>query len=293
MRKRVHIALAVVLVILAGVITWQVLRLPEPDPIIDGRPLRLWVENYVYGSDEAERFLETAGTNANPTLLHSLRQSGEAERVLEKAGTNANPTLLRMLRQKDSPLKRKVMELLQKQHVVKVHYTPAEWRNRVAYFAFKRLGELSTGAEMAIPKLIEIYEMEISPFSQQCTAGSLGAFGPAAKSAIPALVRGLADSNAFVRCTTLMELAHIHSEPELVVPALTKALSDPHPEVRLYACMALVDVASSGLLHSGEGKQAVPALVKALNDSQPYVRHYATNALNWIDPEAAANAGVK
>jgi HEAT repeat protein len=230
---------------------------------------------------------------ANPTVLHTLRQSEEAERVLEKAGTNAIPTLLRMLRQKDSPLKRKVMELLQKQHVVKIHYTPDKWRNQTAAFAFKRLGELGTGAELAVPKLIEIYEMKISPFSQQCTAGSLGAFGPAAKSAIPALVRGLTDSNSFVRSDTLLGLARIHSEPELVVPALTKALNDPHPDVRLTACMALVEVASSGLLHSGEGKQAVPALVKALNDSQSYVRNYATNALNWIDPEAAAKAGMK
>ena len=100
------------------------------------------------------------------------------------------------------------------------------------------------------------------------------------------LLRGLADTNLLVRCDTLNGLAHIRSEPELVVPALTKALNDPVPKVRVFACMALSQQAE-------EAKPAAPALVKALSDSDSSVRGLAANPLKAIDPEAAAKAGLK
>jgi HEAT repeat protein len=216
----------------------------------------------------------------------SPESTKEADKALSKAGTNAIPVLLRMLREKESPVKRQIMRLLQRQRVVKIHYTPAERRNQAAYFAFLRLGKSGTGAELAVPQLIEIYEERISPFSRQCAATSLGAYGPAARSAIPVLLRGLSDTNVLVRCDTLNGLAHIRSEPEVVVPALAKALNDPVPKVRLFACMALSQQAA-------EAKPAASALVKALNDSDSSVRGMAADALRAIDPEAAARVGVK
>jgi C-terminal processing protease CtpA/Prc len=53
MRKRVHIALAVLLVILAGVSGWQVLRLREP--VYQGKPLRVWLNSFDRGSHTQER----------------------------------------------------------------------------------------------------------------------------------------------------------------------------------------------------------------------------------------------
>ena len=44
MQKRVYIALAVLLVMLAGVIAWQVLHLREP--IYQGKRLSSWLEAY-------------------------------------------------------------------------------------------------------------------------------------------------------------------------------------------------------------------------------------------------------
>ncbi|MGO8928675.1 MAG: hypothetical protein ACLQU3_17540, partial [Limisphaerales bacterium] len=43
MQKRVHIALAVLLVMLVGVIAWQVLRLREREPVYQGKPLSVWL----------------------------------------------------------------------------------------------------------------------------------------------------------------------------------------------------------------------------------------------------------
>jgi len=55
MRKRVHIALAVVLVMLAGLITWQGLRKPEPkrEPVYHGKGLRAWLNEYLTGDVQA------------------------------------------------------------------------------------------------------------------------------------------------------------------------------------------------------------------------------------------------
>jgi hypothetical protein len=53
MRKRVYIALAVVLIILAGVITWQALHLrereTEREPVYQGKGLRVWLIEFVKG----------------------------------------------------------------------------------------------------------------------------------------------------------------------------------------------------------------------------------------------------
>jgi C-terminal processing protease CtpA/Prc len=53
MRKRVQIALAVLLVILAGVIGWQVLRLREP--VYHGQCLSVWLKSFDVGSHAQER----------------------------------------------------------------------------------------------------------------------------------------------------------------------------------------------------------------------------------------------
>ena len=78
MRKRVHVALAVLLVAIAGATAWPILR--ERGPVYQGKRLSHWLANDD-GSLEAER---------------------NAQRAVVEAGTNAVPTLLRMLRHSDS-----------------------------------------------------------------------------------------------------------------------------------------------------------------------------------------------
>jgi HEAT repeat protein len=278
MRKRVQLALASLFLAVLAVAGWEILRPRELNPIVDGKPLASWLDYYVSRQSEVQREM--------------------ADQALDKAGTNAIPTLLWMLRQRDSSFKHKVMELVQRQHFIKVHYIPAERRNQAAYFAFLKLG---ARAEAAVPALIEIYELKLSPFSRQATARSLGHIGPAAKRAIPVLLRGMADTNTLVRCDTLLALADFHAEPELVVPALTNALNDPDGKVRLFACMALGDVGRAGspdVAKVGNPseewvRQTVAGLVKSLSDPDPSVRGQATLALRQIDPEAAAKAGVQ
>jgi HEAT repeat protein len=262
MSKRLRIAALLVPVLAA--LTWLLLPLKESEPIVDGKPLSNWVNYYTTARSEA--------------------QSKMADQALDKVGTNAIPTLLRMLRRTDSPFKRKVMDLLGKQHFIRVSYIPAERQNQAAYFAFLRLG---TNADVAVPALMEIYERGFSPFSRQCAAGSLRPLGPAANAAIPLLQRGLADTNTLVRCDTLLALSSL--QPELVISTLTNALTDPDAKVRGFACQALP------LLGRGPGavrawnpdgtwaKQAVAALARATNDPDHMVRGQALMAFQQLE----------
>jgi hypothetical protein len=116
MRKRVQIALAVLLVVIAGVGVWQGLR--EREPVYQGKPLSSWL-------------IAVYSTTGTPEA-----QEEQANAAVRQVGTNVLPTLLRMLRAKDSPLKVKLMALADKQHVIKISYTPALRWNAATAGAF-------------------------------------------------------------------------------------------------------------------------------------------------------------
>jgi hypothetical protein len=248
MKKRVQIAFGVLFLTVFGFVAWQVLVTRE-EPIINGQPLRFWLENYTF-------------------------VSAEFDRAVQKAGTNAIPTLLRMLKQRDSPLKVRAMALAQQQDFVKIPFFPDKEQNAKGYQAFLKLG---VAAKSAVPRLIEIYESQISDESQGWTARSLGAVGPEAKQAVPALLRGVTNSSVRVRTQTIVALSFIRSDMGAVVPALTECLNAPNTLVRLSACTALANLGT-------DAKAGVPTLAKLLNDPNHDVRAGAANAIISIDP---------
>ncbi len=72
MRKRVQIALAVLLVAIVGVAAWEVLG--DREPVYQGKSLSVWLERYItHGSyigvqpaQEADEAIRQTGTNATP-----------------------------------------------------------------------------------------------------------------------------------------------------------------------------------------------------------------------------------
>src|ERR1035437_3819229 len=176
MRKRVYVALAVLLVMLAGVSAWQGLR--EREPVYQGKRLSVWLNAY-----------ELYGMTGVETWQVRVEQQ-EADEAVCRIGTNALPTLLRMLRAKDSALKAKLMDLALKQHFIHINYIPADELNYRACSAF---GVLRAKAQSAAPALIRLYEQNISPASQFYVSRALIAIGPdATRTAIPAFLRGAA-----------------------------------------------------------------------------------------------------
>jgi hypothetical protein len=270
MRKRVYIALAVLLVILAGVSAWQGLSLREP--LYQGKPLSSWLQAY--------RLHGLAGVET----WQVRTEQQMADEAVRKAGTNALPTLLRMLRANDSALKVKLMRLAQRQHFVRVKYTPAEELNYQASCAF---GVLRGKGQSAVPALMEIADKNISHDSQWYAITALAFVGMSAKEVIPSLSRWATDADSRVRLYAVNALGEIRAEPDRVVPVLTKALRDLDSGVQTDAAVALGKFGSNA-------KLAAPALVGLLNaQSNSENSRVITDALKAIDPDAAAKAGVE
>jgi HEAT repeat protein len=187
-----------------------------------------------------------------------------AETAIQAIGTNAVPTLVRMLRAKDSKFELRLIRLASKQHVVNIRWKTAEIRRYEAIQGLLALGGL---AKSAVPALIQDYNERLpDPYDCVEIARIFALMGPAATEAVP--------------------LGQIHARPDLTVPALTKSLHDPIDVVRGVAATSLAAFGT-------DAKSAVPELIKLLADPSPFAREQAASALQKIDPEAAANAGVK
>ena len=256
------------------------------EPVYRGHTLTYWLEHYYILPPNIPR---SGGI---------LRPDPQAVEAIRHIGTNAIPALLRQTRAHDSPLKLKLLALAQKQnligirstsgffpgsavplakrqHLIDIRFTPASQRNLQASLGFCELG---SAASNAAPALIEIYNANISPSSQDAAIVALGSIGPAAKPALPSLLRTLADTNNYTRLACVRALASIHAEPQSVVPALIKSLSDPHFGVRMLAAEALGQFGA-------DAKPAVPALVE-IYDRNTADSLQAATTLGLIGPAA-------
>lgn len=139
MRKPVQVALAVLLVAIAGLVAWEMLR--QREPVYLGKPLSFWLRGFELDDQPGK-----PGFN-------------EAVGAVRDAGTNAFPILLHMLRIRDSDLKHRLTRFAQKQRLISVHYLPADRQNWVARQGFVALGKETT---YAVPSLVEIYDEGIS-----------------------------------------------------------------------------------------------------------------------------------
>jgi len=115
-------------------------------------------------------------------------------------------------------------------------------------------------------------------------AYELGEFGPAARTAIPGLIRAVKGNDLFTRSLAVTALGNIHGEPEVVIPLLMPYLDDDNMNV----------VAAEALGKYGAlARAAVPMLIPLLKINDPEDLEVVQAALKNIDPEAAGKAGVR
>jgi hypothetical protein len=270
MRMRGKIALALLLIALAGVSAWQGLRLREP--FYQGKRLSDWLAVY-----------KMEGMAGVETWQVRLEQQ-EADEAVRRIGTNALPTLLRMLRAKDSALKVKCIGLAKRQHFIRIKYIPSEELN---YRACSGFGVLGAKAQNAVPALIEIVNQNRSRASRWYAIQALVLVGPPAQEAIPLLTSWATNADSSARSYAVNALGRIRAEPERALPVLINALNDPDVQIRTAALLTLQGLGPNA-------KPALPVLVEFLSNAQSGIEWtYASNALKAIVPEAAANAGVK
>ena len=113
----------------------------------------------------------------------------------------------------------------------------------------------------------------------------LAALGPKAGIAAPFLVEALKED---ILCAPAAgALVQVHADPEVVIPALINCLVDRNGRGRADVVEALAEFGP-------KSRAAVPALVKLLQDrSSKDIMLAVPKALKQIDPQAAAEAGVK
>jgi len=184
----------------------------------------------------------------------------------------------------DSPKK----EAWQKREQVYTDKTPDEWlkliQNRnfqVRNKAIDALVQYAREGKDTLPALIEIVANKSAGAVRLSVAQALGAMGPKAKSAVPALAKALADTAWDGRDGAATALGDIHENPDVGVPALIKALADPDARVRGAAARGIGRYRSSD-------PEAIAALAKTLEDEDDTVKAQAAEALQGIGPKAKA-----
>jgi tetratricopeptide (TPR) repeat protein len=157
--------LLVLLVVGVGALLRRTLVPREPS--YQGKPLSYWL-------------LRAAESGAfyNP----KDPQVVECREAIRSIGTNAIPTLLRILKAKDSPVKRAVMNLAEKQSYVALPIHSVEEHSPKAVIGFYLLGDLATNA---VPALIEIYKHSPSPSSRAIAGNELMRLYPAKSVSVP------------------------------------------------------------------------------------------------------------
>lgn len=120
-----------------------------------------------------------------------------------------------------------------------------------------------------------------APVRRSMAARDLGAFGPAGRAAIPALMQAAQSSDSAVHETAISSLGDIHSQPDVVIPLLIKYLDDDN----------LNDEAATALGNFGSlARPAVPKIIPLLHADDDDAVAAAQGALMKIDPEAFTNA---
>jgi len=243
MTKGFRIAFGAVIAVIAAALVFAWKTAPPREPVYEGKTLRRWLEGHVPTSSADPRYGSPGWKKADEALRH--------------IGTNAIPTMLQMIGAKDPPaVVLKLLEIVRKQHLIKIRYRYAYQRNEEAEYAFEVLGKDAAGA---VPGLIRIYEAAVTPSSQRCAALALGHIGRAANPAIPVLLRSFTHTNAEVRFNAVSAIYYIGGDPGVVVPAMTRMLKDPKVEIRWNAVGALRQFGR-------RAGSALPALLEALDD---------------------------
>jgi len=255
MQKRVKIALSVLLVVLFSVIVWQILAAREPT-----------TANPVYHGKRLSEWLKDRDRKA-------------ATEAIRQIGTNAVPRLLKEAAAHDSFVKALAAHLLRQQSLVKWHFETSSDHQANALRGFRALG--TTGAVALAQGLTNS-----NKWIRHGCVGQSEMAKEYREILFEPMLNSLKDPEPMVRARAANALGMLGQQPDKVVPALIELLSDKDEWVQ---CMAAVGLD----LYGAPAKPAVPALLRSLTNSSSRFLSFGTHAVKKIDPQAAAEAGIK
>jgi len=223
--------------------------LANREPSYNGRTLSSW--------------LKEIGSDADDVNLP------QAQEAIRQMGSHALPYLLKELRRKDSPAKRKLMELNARFDHSLVDLPPAEYRRGAAREALRALG---SKAAPIIPELsLNLTDNELADES----AMALAYIG---QPALPAIKEHVISTNYITRSACVMALLEFTNVTEVAF-TFQKLASDNQWRVRSMAAhgMGRFPLAS---------EISVPILVNLLSDTNPFVQRSACRGIAWLGTNA-------
>ncbi len=135
----------------------------------------------------------------------------------------------------------------------------------------------ASGDTTAIPDIAARLSFDPDPNVRIEAARALGAFGPDARAAIPALVRALADPVIRVREAADRAKPSIGFLDIKSIPKMIELCWDPSTNVSATSLLVLADIQAHAFV-------AVPVLTGLRNDPRPIVARDARVAIDNIDP---------
>ena len=140
----------------------------------------------------------------------------------------------------------------------------------VRYQAVEALGAIGPDAAPAVPALVRAFDDQDESVRGKA-ADALGQIGAAA---VPALIEVVHRRDAELRCHAITALGGAGPAAAAAIPDLVRALADPDEEIRTAAAAGLGQIG-----HGPEVAVAIPGLIAAQQDSDRFVRQNATAAL--------------
>jgi hypothetical protein len=238
---------------------WLLLSSVESEPVYQGKRLSAWL---------AELEQEMPRSNFSGT-------NGPAATAIQQIGTNAIPCLRRRLKAADSRLKTTMIAFASRHKWFNIRLTLADDLRRTAALATFCLGPRGS------PLLPDIMsQFRSTNYAEAFTATeTMGRMGYCNPDTLPALLAAL-------------------NEPPNASPGFHGRAA--FALMQLCNCMEIVNVDRPDAFHNPGYRAALPALLKALSapTDMPLclgatLKPCCGNILKRIDPEAAANAGVK
>ncbi|MBI4664523.1 MAG: HEAT repeat domain-containing protein [Verrucomicrobia bacterium] len=185
--------------------------IPPEEPEFDGKRLSAWLEAFDYESEET--------VNVATPALRAM-------------GSNAVIPLIRMLKAKDSRLRTKWMDLVQRQTLIQFQFTPADVLRRRAIIACEKLGP---AAKAAVPALFDL----VSEGDPRTSRSALNALVEIGDGTLNPFTQALTNRNERIRVAAARALGVLGKEADAAVPALLQSARTDQLELRREAEKAL------------------------------------------------------
>src|ERR1051325_9539906 len=242
------------------------------EPHYQGRTLSEWSRIY--------------GSNHWSAAHHELE--AEAQSAIQAIGTNGIPFVLGQIGARESFFKREARKTLPAKWHLRLHLrdNSGDIRRTGAH----GIAALGSNAAVAIPRLIQIARHHPEEDARYVVTYALRTLCETSEPALPFFLEALTNQVAIIRDEAAIGLGSMANHTDLAMPALIQHLKRQKATTHTFE---LSDALGSLRRLGRAARPATPEVMTLLGHSVQDVREAATNCLLEIDPEAAANAGVR